>query len=72
MQNSVKPMAELLIFKLRNFRDNVNDLRENYWLIFNSSLYIIEKVNSSALYRISTSFMYDHTSVWPLKTLHNY
>ena len=66
MQNSVKPMAELLIFKLRNFRDNENDLREN------SSLYIIEKVNSSALYRISTSLMYDRTSVWPLKTLHNY
>ena len=43
MQNSVKPMAELFTFKLRNFRSNVNDLRENYWLIFNSSyIYIIE------------------------------
>ena len=49
MQNSVKSMAELLTFKLRHFRNNVNDLRENYWVIFSNSLYIIEKVNSSAL-----------------------
>ena len=64
MQNSVKPMAELFTDKLRNFRNNVNDLRENYWLIFNNSTVVLdinEKVNSSALYRISTSLMYDRT-----------
>ena len=44
MRNSVKPMAELSTFKLRNFRNSVNDLRENYWLIFSS---IVEKVTSS-------------------------
>ena len=38
LQNSVKLMSELFTFKLRHFRSNVNDLRENYWLIFSSSI----------------------------------
>ena len=46
MQNSVKSTTELFIFKLRHFRNNVNDLRENYLAVV---LYVIEKVNSSAL-----------------------
>ena len=37
MQNSVIPMAELFTFKLQNFRNNVNDLGENYWVILTSS-----------------------------------
>ena len=36
-QKSVKSTTELFTFKLRHFRNNVNDLRENYWLIFSSS-----------------------------------
>ena len=37
MQNSVKSKTELFTFKLRHLRNNVNDLRENYWLIFSGS-----------------------------------
>ena len=48
MQNSVKSTTELFKFKLRHFKNTVNALRENYWLIFSSVLYVIEKVNSSA------------------------
>ena len=43
MPNSIEPMAELFTFKVRNFRNNVTDLRENISLIFSSNLYIIEK-----------------------------
>ena len=49
MKNSVKSTTELITFKLQHFRNNVNDLRENYWLILAVVLYAIEKVNSSAL-----------------------
>ena len=34
---SFNPMSELFTFKLLNLRNNVNDLRENYWLIFRNS-----------------------------------
>ena len=37
MPNSVKSTTGLFTFKLRQLRNNVNDLRENYWLIFSSS-----------------------------------
>ena len=49
MQNSVKSTTELFTFKLWHFRNNVNDLRENYWLIFSSSFICHWKVNSSVL-----------------------
>ena len=35
--NFCKPMTELFTFKLRQFNDNVNGLRQNYWSIFSSS-----------------------------------
>ena len=50
MQNSVKSTTELFTFKLRHFRNTVNDIRENCWLILSSSFICdIEKENSSAL-----------------------
>ena len=49
MQNSVKSTTELFEFKLRHSKNTVNALRENYWLTLAVVLYVIEKVNSSAL-----------------------
>ena len=61
MQNSVKLIAELFTFKLQNFRNKVNDLRENYWLIFSSNFNIIPS-NPKYFIQVSTSLMYDDTN----------
>ena len=74
MQNSVKSTTELFTFKLRHFKNTVNALRENYWLIFSSSFICHWKNKFKCFIKnFYVTHVWQHIHViriWLFKTLH--